>query len=98
MRAAGKLSGVYNFTNPGTISHNECLDLYKEHIDSSYSYSNFTVEEQASVPWRPLSQPSASLQPKYTVHLSRLHNSHRPLIATRGRERQEHATGARPGG
>lgn len=43
------LSGVYNFTNPGVISHNECMDLYTKYIDPTYTYSNFTVEEQAKV-------------------------------------------------
>jgi len=48
MAKAG-LTGVYNFTNPGVISHNECLDLYKKYIDPTYFYNNFTVEEQAKV-------------------------------------------------
>jgi dTDP-4-dehydrorhamnose reductase len=48
MAQAG-LTGVYNFTNPGVISHNEVLDLYIKYIDPTYHYSNFTVEEQANV-------------------------------------------------
>jgi 3,5-epimerase/4-reductase len=28
-------TGVYNFTNPGAISHNEVLDLYKKYIHCS---------------------------------------------------------------
>ena len=43
------LTGVYNFTNPGVISHNEVLDLYKKYIDPTYTYKNFTEEEQAKV-------------------------------------------------
>merc|ERR1719504_408145 len=43
------LTGVYNFTNPGVISHNEVLDLYTKYIDPRYTYTNFTVEEQAKV-------------------------------------------------
>lgn len=43
------LTGVYNFTNPGVISHNEVLDLYKKYIDPTYTYKNFSVEEQAKV-------------------------------------------------
>jgi 3,5-epimerase/4-reductase len=43
------LTGVYNFTNPGVISHNQVLDLYKKYIDPAYTYQNFTVEEQAKV-------------------------------------------------
>lgn len=43
------LTGVYNFTNPGVISHNEVLDLYTKYIDPTYHYTNFTIEEQAEV-------------------------------------------------
>jgi len=43
------LTGVYNFTNPGVISHNQVLDLYTKYIDPTYSYKNFTVEDQAKV-------------------------------------------------
>lgn len=41
--------GVYNFTNPGVISHNQVLDLYTKYIDPTYTYSNFTLEEQAKI-------------------------------------------------
>ena len=47
--AEKKLCGIYNFCNPGAISHNECLDLYKKHIDPDYTYQNFTLEEQAQI-------------------------------------------------
>lgn len=43
------LTGVYNFTNPGVISHNQVLDLYTKYIDPTYTYQNFTIEEQAKV-------------------------------------------------
>lgn len=42
-------TGVYNFVNPGVISHNELLDLYKEYVDPSFSYQNFTLEEQDKI-------------------------------------------------
>ena len=38
-----------NFTNPGAISHNEIMELYKQYIDPEFSWQNFTVEEQAKV-------------------------------------------------
>jgi len=44
-----KMTGVYNFVNPGVISHNEILDLYKEFIDSGFSYQNFSLEEQSKI-------------------------------------------------
>ncbi len=42
-------TGVYNFVNPGVISHNELLDLYKEYVDPSFNYQNFTLEEQDKI-------------------------------------------------
>lgn len=42
-------TGIYNFTNPGVISHNEILDLYKKYIDPSFTYQNFTLQEQAKI-------------------------------------------------
>jgi dTDP-4-dehydrorhamnose reductase len=47
--AERNLTGIYNFCNPGAISHNEVLDLYKKYIDPSYTYNNFTVDEQAKI-------------------------------------------------
>lgn len=41
--------GVYNFTNPGAISHNGVLELYRDIVDPSYQWKNFTVEEQSKV-------------------------------------------------
>eukprot|EP00270_Netrium_digitus_P011477 TRINITY_DN365_c0_g1_i12.p1 TRINITY_DN365_c0_g1~~TRINITY_DN365_c0_g1_i12.p1 ORF type:complete len:658 (-),score=115.69 TRINITY_DN365_c0_g1_i12:141-2114(-) len=43
------LTGIWNFTNPGVVSHNEVLQLYKEYIDPSFKWTNFTLEEQAKV-------------------------------------------------
>jgi len=40
-----KYTGLYNFTNPGVISHNQCLDYFKEIIDPTLTYTNFTQEE-----------------------------------------------------
>ena len=41
--------GIYNFTNPGAISHNEIMTLYKKHIDSNFTWENFTEEEQNAI-------------------------------------------------
>jgi dTDP-4-dehydrorhamnose reductase len=43
------LTGVYNYTNPGAISHNQILDLYKKYIDPAFTYTNFTEEEQNKI-------------------------------------------------
>lgn len=42
-------TGIYNFTNPGAISHNEVLSLFKEHVRPSFSWKNFSLEEQSKV-------------------------------------------------
>lgn len=47
--AIKNLTGVYNFVNPGVISHNELLDFYKKYVDPAFSYVNFTVEEQNQI-------------------------------------------------
>lgn len=44
-----KISGVFNFTNPGTISHNEILALYKLIINPSFTWTNFSLEEQSQI-------------------------------------------------
>ena len=44
-----KLHGVYNFTNPGVISHNELLDLYRDYLQPDLIYSNFSLDEQAKI-------------------------------------------------
>lgn len=47
--SARALTGVYNFCNPGVISHNEILQMYKEEVDPSFVWQNFTVEEQSLI-------------------------------------------------
>ncbi|CAH8321693.1 unnamed protein product [Eruca vesicaria subsp. sativa] len=47
--AKRNLTGIYNFTNPGVVSHNEILEMYREYIDPSFTWKNFTLEEQAKV-------------------------------------------------
>jgi dTDP-4-dehydrorhamnose reductase len=41
-----KETGTINLTNPGTISHNEILDMYREYVDKEFTYENFSIEEQ----------------------------------------------------
>lgn len=43
------LTGIMNYTNPGAISHNEILQMYKDYIDPEYTWENFNLEEQAKV-------------------------------------------------
>lgn len=41
--------GTINLTNPGLISHNEILEMYKEIVDVNFTWKNFTLEEQAKI-------------------------------------------------
>ncbi|ESQ48497.1 hypothetical protein EUTSA_v10020227mg [Eutrema salsugineum] len=47
--AKRNLRGIWNFTNPGVVSHNEILEMYKSYIEPGFKWSNFTLEEQAKV-------------------------------------------------
>ena len=39
-------TGTFNFTNPGSISHNEILEMYRDIVDSSFTWQNFSEAEQ----------------------------------------------------
>lgn len=41
--------GTVNLTNPGLITHNEILEMYKEIVDPSFTWNNFTIEEQNQI-------------------------------------------------
>lgn len=47
--AENKETGVYNFTNPGAISHNEVLTLFRDIVRPTFAWKNFTLDEQAKV-------------------------------------------------
>ena len=44
-----KTTGTVNLTNPGLVSHNEILEMYKEYVDKDFTWNNFTVEEQNKI-------------------------------------------------
>ena len=41
--------GTMNLTNPGLISHNEMLEMYKEIVDPKFKWNNFSAEEQRKI-------------------------------------------------
>ncbi|KAK1261815.1 putative rhamnose biosynthetic enzyme 1 [Acorus gramineus] len=47
--AKRNLTGIWNFTNPGVVSHNEILEMYRDYIDPSFSWKIFTLDEQSKV-------------------------------------------------
>jgi 3,5-epimerase/4-reductase len=38
--------GTINLTNPGLISHNEILHMYKEIVDPDFTWENFSIDDQ----------------------------------------------------
>ena len=43
------ITGTYNLTNPGLISHNEMLSMFQEIVDPAFTWKNFTIEEQNKI-------------------------------------------------
>jgi 3,5-epimerase/4-reductase len=44
-----KKTGTYNCTNPGVITHNQILEMYKQIINPSFTWKNMTLEEQSKI-------------------------------------------------
>ncbi len=44
-----RTTGTINFTNPGVISHNEILEMYKEIVDPDFTWVNFDIKEQNKI-------------------------------------------------
>ena len=42
-------TGTINLVNPGVISHNEILQMYKDSVDSSFTWENMSIEEQNKI-------------------------------------------------
>ena len=42
-------TGTINLTNPGLVSHNEILEMFKEIVDPNFTYNNFSIEEQREI-------------------------------------------------
>jgi len=44
-----RITGTVNLTNKGVISHNEILEMYKEIIDPTFTWENFSQDEQRTI-------------------------------------------------
>ncbi len=47
--AQNKITGTINLTNPGLISHNQILEMYREYVDPEFTWKNFSQEEQRQI-------------------------------------------------
>ena len=41
--------GCYNGCNPGVLSHNDILAMYRAEVDPAFTWRNFTLKEQSAV-------------------------------------------------
>ena len=47
--ATNKFTGTINLTNPGALSHNQVLEMYKKYVDPEFTWENFSIIEQNKV-------------------------------------------------
>jgi dTDP-glucose 4,6-dehydratase len=47
--ARRKVTGTVNLTNPGVITHNEILEMYRDIVDPKFTWKNFSIEEQNKI-------------------------------------------------
>lgn len=43
------VTGTVNLCNPGLITHNEILEMYRDMIDPDFTWKNFSLEEQSQI-------------------------------------------------
>ena len=44
-----KVTGTINLANPGLISHNEILTMFRDIVDEKFTWKNFSLEEQSKI-------------------------------------------------
>lgn len=44
-----KITGTFNCTNPGVITHDEILQIYKEEVDPHFKWENFSLIDQSKI-------------------------------------------------
>jgi len=44
-----KKTGTLNLTNPGVISHNEILTMYRDIVDNKFTWNNFDINDQTNI-------------------------------------------------
>ncbi|XP_061376215.1 trifunctional UDP-glucose 4,6-dehydratase/UDP-4-keto-6-deoxy-D-glucose 3,5-epimerase/UDP-4-keto-L-rhamnose-reductase RHM1-like [Gastrolobium bilobum] len=52
--------GIWNFTNPGIVTCNEILEMYKNYVDPGFMWVNFTLEQQGHFPFPSIKDVDAS--------------------------------------
>ena len=47
--AKNNITGTINLTNPGVVTHNEVLEMYRDIIDPTFTWKNFSKEDQEKI-------------------------------------------------
>lgn len=47
--AKNNVTGTVNLTNPGVVTHNEILEMYRDIIDPTFTWKNFSKEDQDKI-------------------------------------------------
>jgi 3,5-epimerase/4-reductase len=47
--ASKGITGTVNLVNPGLITHNEILEMYRDIVDPNFKWKNFTLEDQGKI-------------------------------------------------
>jgi 3,5-epimerase/4-reductase len=101
--AEHKETGVFNFTNPGAMSHNEVLEMYRDIVDPSYTWQNFSLEEQSKVikadrsnceldPGKLLEKVEQYRSEGYQVDVPEIHESYRMCFSRMNEQSRAGAT------
>lgn len=61
-------TGTFNLVNKGVITHNEILEMYKEHQEPSFTWKNFSVEEQNAILLSKRSNTQLSNEKLYSLY------------------------------
>jgi dTDP-4-dehydrorhamnose reductase len=75
--------GTVNLTNPGLISHNEILQMYKEIVDPNFIWENFSIEEQDKILESKRSNnylDTTKLELETNGHVKSIHQSVREML------------------
>lgn len=83
-----KTTGTFNMTNPGVITHNEILQMYKEYVDPNFTWKNFTIDEQNQIlkSQRSNNQLDTSKLEQSYPEILNIHDSVRRCLIEMGRQ------------
>jgi len=74
------ITGTFNCTNPGVISHNEILEMYRDIVDPNFSWENFSIKEQDKILASKRSNNYLDTSKIEQYNLSSIHNAIKQIL------------------